>query len=97
MQRRARGSPTLIQRRLKAWLAEALALRSTLLPPDDPRMLEVNVVLVAALRAQGKSDEAAAIEHDIAPRLAASSTPYANDLRERLAMKFSAPPAADAK
>jgi serine/threonine-protein kinase len=67
---------------------EARALRSEILPPDDPRRLEVDVVLAGALQAQGKGDEAAAIERALTPRLAALATPYAADLRRRLAGKF---------
>jgi hypothetical protein len=66
-------------------LREALALRSTVHPRDDPRILEVKVGLINALRAQHKTDEANSLNAEIEPLLAASSTPYAKDLRLRLA------------
>jgi hypothetical protein len=54
-------------------------------PPDDPRILEVKVGLICALRAQKHADEANALGAEVQPLLTASSTPYATELRARLA------------
>ena len=66
-------------------LREALALRSPVHPPDDPRILEVKVAMVSTLRAQQKIDESDRLRADIDAVLTASTTPYAAELRERLA------------
>ncbi|HET6546440.1 MAG TPA: serine/threonine-protein kinase [Rhodanobacteraceae bacterium] len=66
-------------------LREALAVRSPPYPADDPRVLEVKVALAVALRALHRGGEARAIEADIDPMLGASTSPYAADLRARLA------------
>jgi serine/threonine-protein kinase len=66
-------------------LREALAVRSPPHPADDPRVVEVEVALVNALAALDKADEAAVLARSIEPKLIALSTPYAADLRERLA------------
>ncbi len=66
-------------------LREALALRSKVHPQDDPRILEVKVGLISALRAQQKADEADSLSAEVEPLLADSSTPYAMELRTRLA------------
>ncbi len=63
---------------------EALALRSPVHPPEDPRILEVKVGLIGALRAQRKADESNSLSAEVEPLLAASSTPYATELRTRL-------------
>lgn len=68
-------------------LHEALALRSAVHPANDPRILEVKVALVNALTTQKKTDEARKLTAEIEPLLLASITPYAADLRERLAKK----------
>lgn len=68
-------------------LREALALRSTVHPADDPRILEVKVALVNALMAQRKNDEARIVQAEIEPLLKASSSPYAAELRQRLVEK----------
>ncbi len=66
-------------------LREALAVRSPPYPASDPRVLEVEVALAGALRALHRDDEADALEATIEPVLAASASPYAADLRARLA------------
>jgi serine/threonine-protein kinase len=66
-------------------LREALAVRSPPYPAGDPRVLEVEVALAVALHALHQDDGAAAVEAKIEPALAASTTPYAADLRARLA------------
>ncbi|HZX89507.1 MAG TPA: protein kinase [Rudaea sp.] len=66
-------------------LRDALALRNPVHPPDDPRILEVKVGLICALRAQKHADEANALGAEVQPLLTASSTPYATELRARLA------------
>jgi len=65
-------------------LREAVSVRSPLFPADDPRMLEVNVSLAAALAALGKIEESHALMDRVEPLLSASSSPYATDLRARL-------------
>ncbi|HET6545135.1 MAG TPA: serine/threonine-protein kinase [Rhodanobacteraceae bacterium] len=65
-------------------LRQALALRSAVHPANDPRVLEVKVSLINALKAQRKDDEARALMNEIEPLLQESSTPYAADLRARL-------------
>jgi tetratricopeptide (TPR) repeat protein len=66
-------------------LREALAVGSPPHPDDDPRILEVKVGLVNALRAQDKHGDATRLAVTIEPLLAASTSPYAADLRARLA------------
>jgi len=66
-------------------LREALAVRSPPHPADDPRVLEVKVVLVNALVAQHKDVEAQTLRTEIEPLLKASASPYAADLLARLA------------
>jgi tetratricopeptide (TPR) repeat protein len=66
-------------------LREALALRGSVHPYDDPRILEVKVELINALSSLGKTDEAAALRAEVKPLLEASASPYATELRERLA------------
>ncbi len=63
---------------------EVIALRNALLPVYDPRLLEAEVTLVAALAAENRSAEAAALLKQIEPALARLSTPYAADLRGRV-------------
>lgn len=65
-------------------LREALAVRSPL-AHNDPRVLEIKVALVDAIRARGVDAEVAALRAEVEPMLAASASPYAADLRERLA------------
>jgi hypothetical protein len=60
-------------------------VRSPPHPADDPRVVEVKVALINALTALDKRDEATSLTRTIEPGLVASSTPYAADLRERLA------------
>ena len=66
-------------------LREALAVRDKRLPQHDPRMLELNVGLVRAVAAQGRIDEARAMGAPLEKILNASTSPYASDLRARLA------------
>ena len=66
-------------------LRESLALRSTVHPADDPRILEVKVALINALTALKKSDEASVLANEIEPLLKASTSSYAIELRQRLA------------
>jgi len=65
-------------------LRQALALRSTVHPADDPRILEVKVALIAALTALRKTDDAEILTAEVGPVLRASATPYSADLRKRL-------------
>ena len=67
-----------------ALLQEALAVREPTHAADDPRMLEVQVARVAAMTVQGRSEQAAALRAEVEPRLRASPSPYAADLRARL-------------
>ena len=66
-------------------LRQALELRSAVHPADDPRILEIKVELVNALRALKRQDEAAVLVGEIDAPLKMSATPYAADLRARLA------------
>ena len=61
-------------------LHEALAVRSPPYPANDLRTLEVQVALVNALTALGRSDDAHALRSSIEPLLTAASSPYAIDL-----------------
>jgi hypothetical protein len=72
-------------------LREALVLRSPLEPATDPRVLEVKVALVDALEGQGRASAARALRAEIEAPLRASRTPYAADLRARLAVTLPAP------
>jgi hypothetical protein len=56
-------------------------------PASDPRILEVQVALVSALSAQGKTDEARRLTAEIEPQLLSATTAYAAELRKRLAKK----------
>ena len=67
-------------------LREALAMRGPL-ATNDPRVLEIKVALVDAIRARSADAEAAALLAEIEPILAASASPYAADLRGRLAAR----------
>ena len=66
-------------------LRQALALRSSVHPHNDPRILEVKVALVNALTAQQKTVEAKSLAAEIEPLLRSSTHPYLADLRARLA------------
>jgi serine/threonine-protein kinase len=66
-------------------LREALEVRGPPRAADDPRVLEVEVALANALTRLGKADEARTIQQRIEPMLKASASPYAVDLRTRLA------------
>ena len=66
-------------------LREALAIRSKRLPEQDPRLLELRVALARACAAQGRIDEADAMAAPLQVALKASTSPYAADLRARLA------------
>ncbi len=66
-------------------LREALAVRTPGCPAGDIRALEVEVGLVNALEMQGRIGEARTLRAKIEPQLRASSSPYAADLRRRLA------------
>ena len=68
----------------RAPIAEALAVRSPPYPANDLRTLEVQVALVNALTALGRSDDAHALQSSIEPLLTAASSPYAIDLLKRL-------------
>jgi len=63
---------------------EALALQTQVRPEQHPIVLETKALLVQALEAQGKHDEAATLRGEIEPALHALSTPYATDLLARL-------------
>ena len=67
-------------------LREALAVRSPL-AANDPRVLEIKVALANAVQMRGADDEVAALRAELEPVLAASVSPYAADLRERLAAR----------
>ncbi len=64
-------------------LREALAVRKPPYAADDPRVLEVQVALIEALRANGKRDEADALKAQVEPLLQAAM-PYDADLLARL-------------
>ena len=64
-------------------LREALAVREPPYASNDPRVLEVEVELVKALRANGKVEEANALALKIQPLLDKASSRYVADLRER--------------
>jgi len=66
-------------------LREALAVRSPPDPASDPRVLEVQVALINALSATGKQDAARRLRATVDPLLAKTASPYAADLRGRLA------------
>jgi len=66
-------------------LREALTVRSSVHPANDPRILEVKVALVNALTAQQKTAEAQNLAAEIAPLLRSPTHPYLADLRARLA------------
>ena len=66
-------------------LREALAVRSPPHPLGDPRVLELQVALIDALSASGKESEAAQLRATVDPLLAKLASPYAADLRGRLA------------
>ncbi len=66
-------------------LREALAVRRPPHPAHDPRVLEVQVALVAALEAMDQHREAAAIREGIEPLLRGAGSPYARQLLEQLA------------
>ena len=69
----------------EALLREALALRRPLLPASDPRVLEVEVALVAALDGEGRTAPARQLRSEVERHLRSLRTPYADDLRKRLA------------
>ena len=66
-------------------LREALAARSPPNPSGDPRVVEIEVSLVNALDALGRTSEASDLRNRIDPLLATSSSPYAAILRRQLA------------
>ena len=66
-------------------LREALAVRSPPHPAGDPRVLELQVALINALSASGKQDQARQLMATVDPLLAKMASPYAADLRGRLA------------
>ncbi|MGE5167028.1 MAG: protein kinase domain-containing protein [Deltaproteobacteria bacterium] len=65
-------------------LREALAVRSPPYAADDPRVLEVEVELVAALGMDHKRDEAEALRARIEPVLKHADSVYLHDLLARL-------------
>ncbi|HET7064961.1 MAG TPA: serine/threonine-protein kinase [Rudaea sp.] len=65
-------------------LRQALALRGTVHPADDPRILEVKVALIEALTALRQTNEAGTLTAEVVPVLQASASPYSVDLRKRL-------------
>ena len=65
-------------------LREALAVRSPSFPAGDPRTLEVQVALVAALDATARNNEAHALRSNIESLLSASPPAYAEDLQRRM-------------
>lgn len=68
-------------------LREALAVRSPPHPARDPRVLEVQVALVAALEATDQHGEAAELRAAILPLLRGDGSPYARQLLEQLARR----------
>jgi serine/threonine-protein kinase len=66
-------------------LREALSARNPPHPADDVRVLEVKVSLAAALAALGRNAESRVLINEVGAPLKASSSPYATDLRARLA------------
>jgi len=66
-------------------LREALKVRSPPHPATHPYVLEVEVALAQALAAQRKVEDARALKSTLDLRLQASPSPYAADLRARLA------------
>ena len=64
-------------------LREALAVREPPYAANDPRVLEVEVEMVKALRANGKVEEAKALALKIQPLLDKESSRYVAELRER--------------
>jgi hypothetical protein len=71
-------------------LREALSLREPIEPAADPRVLELKVALVDALEGQGHVPAARALRAELEAPLRASRSPYAADLRARLAITPSA-------
>jgi len=65
-------------------VAQNISLRA-IEPAGDPRVLEVKVALVDALEGQGRAAETRALREEIEGPLRASRSPYAADLRARLA------------
>jgi serine/threonine-protein kinase len=72
-------------------LREALSLRMPIEPAADPRVLEIKVALVDALEAEGRASAARAMRAEVEAPLRASRSPYAADLRARLALATSPP------
>ena len=68
-------------------LRQSLAVRRPPHPDDDPRVLEVEVALVNALDAQHRTDEAQQLRASLEARLLRSRSPYASELRSRLATR----------
>lgn len=66
-------------------LREALKVRSPPHPATHPYVLEVEVALAQVLAAQHKAGEARALKSTLESSLQACSSPYAADLRARLA------------
>ena len=71
-------------REAESALREALAVRRPPYAANDPRVLEVQVEMVRALRANQKRGEAEALENQIEPLLKAQTSPYVSDLLARL-------------
>ena len=78
-------------------LREALAARSPPNPPDDPRVVEIQVALISAVQAQGRTDQAHNLRDAVEPILASWSSPYAAILRRQLAETPAAERASDNK
>ena len=70
--------------RAEPLLLESLKLRQSNHPNDDPRVLEVQVALIAALHATQRDEEATKLRVEVEPQLRALRSPYAADLRARL-------------
>jgi serine/threonine-protein kinase len=68
----------------EALLREALALRAPLLPPSDPRVLEIEVALVAALEGEGRTASAREFRLGVEKNLRSLRTSYADELRRRM-------------
>jgi serine/threonine-protein kinase len=66
-------------------LREALAVRTPPHPAEDLRVIEVKVALVRALSALGRKDDQKELRAQIESVLRTSTSPYAADLRARLA------------
>jgi len=63
---------------------EALSVRSPPHPAGDPRVLEVQAVRAATLRALGRRDEASLLRQAIDPLIDKLAAPYQGSLRREI-------------